>query len=867
MDRNTDESAFSAYAGAVPADEPAASSPVSLSYPTFDFKVMIVRAKDLLPSASAVSPSASVFMQMQVLDGSGAAIAPHFRYKSTVKPAASPDWCESVLLKHLPVQPCRLEFTFHLLQPSAAADSPDSSSSVLLGSLTTPASVIARYHPKAFTPDAAIYSRYHRITGPACGPNAQFHYALAPAYARLRHLTPTQALPPPLRSASPAPAPPTAAAAAAQPVSAVSAPVQPLPPQKNGVTIQVPSSSPPLGPRRGPAPAMPSRPPPPLVTQLSQSSVSASTHAASLPPLDTTTPQHGGGAGSLQFHPNPLLSPPQPLPPTPSTPTEADIAQEASMSQQDRERRAAMRARAVQEFFDTERSYFVNLGILHNEFVSPLKAAVKEGRLRLEAGQLDAIVSNIETIYNLHQSFLADLERKDKRAAAAAAGDSNGTSSSPSDSGAEGDGSVSSVILKYANFLKIYITYLNGYEASLSAITSLRSHRRFQEFLHRMRERLNEISILDLTSYLIMPVQRVPRYVLLLSEIRRHTGPLHPEYRQLCLALDSIKSVASAVNEGKRHVENLSKLVDVQDRVSGAGVPQLVEPYRRFIREGVMTRVSSGWVGGTLKEKKAVFFLFSDLLLWSSMDHHYKGSIWLVSACLDRRGKDGRQLEVTSAKTHLLVRCDSEQDWGSWADDLQRCIDELQAERNKHRILYRDIKTRRRQYQDTATEQQTQQQAQLSNGSSTPSGLATPVHSVDAAAAGLGGDGSTMHSMIAVRLRELQLKKEQEGAGGASTMGGDELSTQRASASVSISHTQQPSVSLDEAAPQVGGLERRAWRSELAAAASTTPNVCLCYDREEGRRNSAKFGKQLVEGSDEAKEMRRRCPLHQLPDA
>ena len=85
-----------------------------------------------------------------------------------------------------------------------------------------------------------------------------------------------------------------------------------------------------------------------------------------------------------------------------------------------------------------------------------------------------------------------------------------------------------------------------------------------------------------------------------------------------------------------------------------------------------MTRISSGWVGGTLKEKRGVFFLFSDLLLWCSMDHHYKGSVWLVSACLDRKGKERRELEVTSAKSHLTVRCDSDAEWSSWADDIQK---------------------------------------------------------------------------------------------------------------------------------------------------------------------------------------------------
>ena len=277
-----------------------------------------------------------------------------------------------------------------------------------------------------------------------------------------------------------------------------------------------------------------------------------------------------------------------------------------------------MRSRAVQEFYTTERSYFVNLGILCNEFVLPFKAAVAEGRIKVGDGVADKVVNNIETIFKFHRSFVSDLEHKAPDAATATAGPTQlstpSIDSSDASAAAAAEGSSSfevnipSVVLKYAAFFKIYVIYLNGYEDCLSAINALRGNRKFQDFLTRMRERLNEISILDLTSFLIMPVQRVPRYVLLLDNILKHTGTSHPEYPQLLQALDSIKAVATYVNEGKRHVENISKLVDVQDRLTGSGVPQLVEPFRKFIREGVMHRVTVGLLSSTLKEKKSVFF-------------------------------------------------------------------------------------------------------------------------------------------------------------------------------------------------------------------------------------------------------------------
>ena len=98
-------------------------------------------------------------------------------------------------------------------------------------------------------------------------------------------------------------------------------------------------------------------------------------------------------------------------------------------------------------------------------------------------------------------------------------------------------------------------------------------------------------------------------------------------------------------------------------------------------------------------------------------------------------------------------------------------------------------------------------------------------------------------------------------------------------------HTHNPSVDVDLSGPLssmgggVGALEKRAWRSPSASGglkdvgeeisvrgmASGVRNVCICQDREEGRRNSALLNGQG--GGEEAKESKRLCPIHRLPAA
>lgn len=57
---------------------------------------------------------------------------------------------------------------------------------------------------------------------------------------------------------------------------------------------------------------------------------------------------------------------------------------------------------------------------------------------------------------------------------------------------------------------------------------------------------------MTLESFLIMPIQRVPRYCLLLQEIEACTDTVHPDYVDLCRVLSIVQEVASAINEKKR---------------------------------------------------------------------------------------------------------------------------------------------------------------------------------------------------------------------------------------------------------------------------------------------------------------------------
>jgi hypothetical protein len=101
-----------------------------------------------------------------------------------------------------------------------------------------------------------------------------------------------------------------------------------------------------------------------------------------------------------------------------------------------------------------------------------------------------------------------------------------------------------------------------------------------------------------------MPIQRIPRYVMLLEDLLKHTPNPHVDYENLAAALNKMKEVAITINEKKREVESFAIVIDIYNRLEPK-LQNLCEAHRHLLKEGVLKE--SG--------KPYMFFLFNDILL------------------------------------------------------------------------------------------------------------------------------------------------------------------------------------------------------------------------------------------------------------
>jgi len=144
-----------------------------------------------------------------------------------------------------------------------------------------------------------------------------------------------------------------------------------------------------------------------------------------------------------------------------------------------------------------------------------------------------------------------------------------------------------------------------------------------EEFATRLKalDKDPRTSKLGLQSYLILPIQRIPRYRLLLEDYIKHTDSNHQDYEGLQKALAAIIQVADGLNKAMKEIEGRNAVVRIQDML-----PQnleLLQPHRRFMFEKKVVDVNT--------TGSDYIFVMNDILLFciqrSETKFDYRGQI------------------------------------------------------------------------------------------------------------------------------------------------------------------------------------------------------------------------------------------------
>eukprot|EP01090_Pellita_catalonica_P004145 TRINITY_DN1398_c0_g1_i1.p1 TRINITY_DN1398_c0_g1~~TRINITY_DN1398_c0_g1_i1.p1 ORF type:complete len:563 (-),score=123.30 TRINITY_DN1398_c0_g1_i1:119-1807(-) len=307
----------------------------------------------------------------------------------------------------------------------------------------------------------------------------------------------------------------------------------------------------------------------------------------------------------------------------PTTPTKAPIKKPSPLLRSQgieevkRERaRFVIRKKVIAEIMATESSYVNSLRTVVKQVVSPLRHTTLKIITKEELG---ACFMNIEDILLFHEKLLQTVkDRIDAWTSESTIGD---------------------IFLQNVEKFSIYRPYLQNYNTSMVTVRYLlKKNENFAHIRDSFEREQLKTNALGLEAFLIMPVQRLPRYLLLMRELIKYTAPDHPDFNLLEDArlglqkvLDEINSTIDA-NSGKA----MQKIIALEDLIHGLeefSDTGLMKVSRRLLKEGLLVIKIDPLGKKRFRPLQKQFYVFSfnDVImccgkLENAADHKGKGT-------------------------------------------------------------------------------------------------------------------------------------------------------------------------------------------------------------------------------------------------
>uniref|UniRef100_A0AAR2J0D7 FYVE, RhoGEF and PH domain containing 1 n=1 Tax=Pygocentrus nattereri TaxID=42514 RepID=A0AAR2J0D7_PYGNA len=272
------------------------------------------------------------------------------------------------------------------------------------------------------------------------------------------------------------------------------------------------------------------------------------------------------------------------------------------------------------ELLQTEKAYVSRLHLLDQVFCGRL---MEEARARgsFPCEVVMGIFSNICSIYCFHQQFLLPaLEKRMEE------WDANPR--------------IGDILQKLAPFLKMYGEYVKNFDTAMELVnTWMERSSQFKAIIHDIQKE-EMCGNLTLQHHMLEPVQRIPRYELLLKDYLHRLPEDADDFKDAQKSLELIATAAEHSNAAIRKMERMRKLLKVYELLGGE--EDIVNPTNELIKEGHILKLSAK--NGTSQDRYLI--LFNDRLLYCVPKLRLIGQKFGVRARIDVDGMETSSINV-----------------------------------------------------------------------------------------------------------------------------------------------------------------------------------------------------------------------------
>jgi len=305
-------------------------------------------------------------------------------------------------------------------------------------------------------------------------------------------------------------------------------------------------------------------------------------------------------------------------------------------------------AQLINQFLDAEKTYCNILQCLEKEYHSKLARYAYLNRFQMSRKEVEEIFLRIPDLLKFHSGFFLDLKR---------------------------GSNIGRIFVQLFKFFEGYAEYMKDCQQTVNKMRKYIQDTRLQTCMLKIGEdstRRND----DMVDLLLYPLDRILHYRDFLNILFNWADKTQTsDYDLLGKASRRISRVSAYIEKYKYGICNQNEMNKVQKFLSNQC--DILAPERAIVRRGVMTRRTTGVLG---RNKHYVFFLFNDMLLWTTKNGALQNALQLRSCeVMPSSAKNfaPRKFEVVyRSEKHKTLRleCETVSERNNWYEALRKTI-------------------------------------------------------------------------------------------------------------------------------------------------------------------------------------------------
>ena len=196
------------------------------------------------------------------------------------------------------------------------------------------------------------------------------------------------------------------------------------------------------------------------------------------------------------------------------------------------------RKRILEEIISTERSYVNDLNLILNYF----HPQIEKSKL-ISNEEINLIFKDTQSIFSCHAHFLDNIFTR----------------------GFEYSVTISDVLIEFSQFFKLSKHYIGNIPKITSIIKKISSSPVLDEIIKHCP---NNNTFRDLMSFLITPVQRMPRYLLFIRELVKVTPKSHPDFASLKVAFEKLDTITRELENAEDFNQTKFNILNIEKRLT-----------------------------------------------------------------------------------------------------------------------------------------------------------------------------------------------------------------------------------------------------------------------------------------------------------